>query len=58
MHRQQLLSRISDAATKVHRELGPGLMKPYYRSCMVVELENRGIQYHAGVPVPILCTGA
>ncbi|MBN2468754.1 MAG: GxxExxY protein [Deltaproteobacteria bacterium] len=57
MDQKQLLSRISDAAAKVHGELGPGLLEPIYRSCMLVELENRSINYRAGVPVPIFYQG-
>lgn len=57
MDRQKLFSRISDAATKVHRELGPGLLEPVYRSCMLVEMETRGIHYRAGVQVPISYEG-
>jgi GxxExxY protein len=57
MDRQKLLSRVSDAAARVHRELGPGLLEPVYRSCLLVELESRDIHYRAGVPMPILYQG-
>jgi GxxExxY protein len=57
MDREHLLSQISDAAANVHRELGPGLLEPVYRSCMLVELQNRGIHYRSSVPVPLLYEG-
>jgi GxxExxY protein len=57
MNKQQLLSRISEAANNVHRELGPGLLETVYRSCLLVELESRDINYRAGVPMPILYQG-
>ena len=57
MDRQQIFSHISAAATKVYRALGPGLLEPVYRSCMLVEMENSGIHYRAGVPVPIFYEG-
>jgi GxxExxY protein len=57
MDRQKLLSGISNAATKVHRELGPGLIEPVYRSCMLLELKNRGVHYRTGVQIPISYEG-
>jgi GxxExxY protein len=57
MDRQQIFSRISAAAAKVHRALGPGLLEPVYRSCMLLEMENSGIHYRSGVPVPIFYEG-
>jgi len=57
MDRQQLLSHISTAATRVHKALGPGLLEQVYRSCMLVEMENSGIHYRASVPVPIFYEG-
>lgn len=57
MEERDLISQISDSAAQVHHEMGPGLLEPVYRSCMMVELENRRLEYHAGVPVPIFYQG-
>jgi GxxExxY protein len=44
--REELLGReIVDAAYKVHRELGPGLLEKIYETCFCYELEIKGIPY-------------
>ena len=44
--REELLAKeIVDAAYKVHRELGPGLLERIYETCFCFELEQKGIPY-------------
>ncbi|MDP4285473.1 MAG: GxxExxY protein [Bacteroidota bacterium] len=44
---------IVDAAYKVHRELGPGLLEKVYESCFCYELGLKGISYKRQVDIPI-----
>jgi GxxExxY protein len=43
-----------DAAVKVHRELGPGLLETVYEVVLARELERRGLRAERHVPVPIV----
>lgn len=48
------LAKISvDAAFRVHRELGPGLLESAYEACFTRELELRGLGYQSQVPVAL-----
>jgi GxxExxY protein len=49
--------RISQAAVRVHRELGPGLAASLYRSCMLIELTSVGLTARAGVLLPVYYRG-
>ena len=44
---------IVDAAFKVHKELGPGLLERVYEVCLAYELESRGLKVERQTPVPI-----
>jgi GxxExxY protein len=48
---------IVDAAYKVHRELGPGLLEKIYEACFCYELEKRGIPYKRQVELPFYYDG-
>ena len=48
---------VVDAAVKVHRELGPGLLETVYEVVLARELESRGLRVERQVPVPILYGG-
>lgn len=48
---------IVDAALKVHKALGPGLMESIYEACLTHELNLRGINVETQVPVPIVYEG-
>jgi GxxExxY protein len=48
---------IVDAAFKVHRALGPGLLESVYETCLVHELTKRGHRLQRQVPVPIVYDG-
>ncbi|ORJ62056.1 GxxExxY protein [Geothermobacter hydrogeniphilus] len=45
---------VVDAAFKVHRRLGPGLLERVYEACLAYELESAGFRVERQVPVPIV----
>ncbi len=46
-----------DAAIKVHRALGPGLLESAYQQCYVHELRLRGLKVVTEVMLPVLYEG-
>lgn len=44
---------IVDAAVKVHKALGPGLLESAYRHCHAHELRKRGLKVDCEVVVPL-----
>jgi GxxExxY protein len=48
---------IVDAAIKVHKELGPGLLESAYRQCHVYELRKRGLKAESEVTLPLIYDG-
>ncbi len=46
-----------DAAVKVHRELGPGLLETVHEVVLARELERRELRVERQVPVPIIYDG-
>jgi len=48
-----IAERIVDAAYKVHKALGPGLLEKVYETCFCHELTKAGISYHKQLDVPI-----
>jgi len=48
---------ILDAAITVHRELGPGLLESAYQFALKRELELRGLDVQAKVPVELVYKG-
>jgi GxxExxY protein len=56
--REEFLGReIVDAAYKVHKELGPGLLEKIYEACFCYELEKKGIAYKRQINLPIIYDG-
>ena len=45
---------VVDAAIKVHRLLGPGLLESVYELCMLHELTQRGITVQSQVWLPVV----
>ncbi len=43
-----------DAALKVHKTLGPGLLESAYRVCLAHELRARGHRVEEEVPLPVV----
>lgn len=50
----QLGTNIVDAALKVHRALGPGLLESAYESCLVYELDQRGLKIERQKFLPLI----
>lgn len=48
-----LAKEIVDAAYKVHKELGPGLLEKIYEACFCYELELKEIPFQRQVDLPI-----
>jgi len=44
---------IVDAAIKVHRALGPGLLESTYEACLAYELRSRGLSVKSQVEPPV-----
>ncbi len=52
--REEFLGKeIVDAAYKVHKELGPGLLERVYETCFCYELELKSIPYSRQVNLPV-----
>ncbi|MGV3597180.1 MAG: GxxExxY protein [Bacteroidota bacterium] len=48
---------IVNAAYKIHRELGPGLLEKVYEVCLAYELEKEGFDVERQIPVTIRYDG-
>ncbi len=56
--REELLGKeIVDAAYKVHKELGPGLLEKIYEACLCYELGKKGILYKRQPELPVYYDG-
>ena len=54
---EYLAGEIVDAAYKVHRELGPGLLEKIYEACFCYELAKKEIPYVRQAELPIIYDG-
>jgi GxxExxY protein len=54
---ERVTREIVDAAFKVHKALGPGLLESVYQACLVYELLKRGLRVLQQVRVPIMYDG-
>jgi GxxExxY protein len=57
MNRAELNVRtgqVVDAAMKVHRVLGPGLLENAYETCLAYELRKRGYHVETQLPLPVV----
>jgi GxxExxY protein len=52
-----LSGRVIDAAFKVHKTLGPGLLESVYERCLCRELARRGIPHRSQLSLPVLYDG-
>ena len=48
---------IVNAAFKVHKELGPGLLEKIYEACMAHELRKAGLKVERQLDIPIVYDG-
>jgi len=54
---EHLAKQAVDAAIKVHKTLGPGLLESVYETCLAHELRKRGLAVETQVPIPIIYDG-
>ena len=54
MTENEIAKVIVDAAIKVHKELGPGLLESVYERVLCHELRKRGVAVKSQVAVPIV----
>lgn len=54
---EEIARIIVDAAIKVHRALGPGLMESAYQHCYAYELRKRGLRVNCELLLPIQYDG-
>jgi GxxExxY protein len=54
---ENIAKDIVDAAYKVHKEFGPGLLESAYQQCHVYELRKRGRHVLAELKLPIVYDG-
>ena len=57
MELNEITAEIVDAAIKVHKALGPGLLESAYKTCLAFELRKRGLKVETEVAVPIMYDG-
>ena len=50
---EKIATAVVNAAYKVHKNLGPGLLERVYEVCFVHELEKMGYKCKRQIPVPI-----
>ncbi len=53
----QVASVVVDAAMKIHRDLGPGLLESVYETALAYELGKRGLQVRTQVGIPVIYEG-
>jgi GxxExxY protein len=51
---EEIATIIVDAAIKVHRALGPGLLESAYQHCLAHELRKRGWKVETEVAQPVV----
>lgn len=57
MTENELSKIILDAAFKIHRALGPGLLESAYEACLVYELKNTGLKVENQCLLPVSYEG-
>ena len=54
MRENELAKIVVDAALKIHKALGPGLLESVYQSVLAHELRSRGLAVETEVSIPIV----
>jgi GxxExxY protein len=54
---EYVATQIVDAAIKVHRSLGPGLLESAYQKCLAIELRKRGLLVECELMCPVTYDG-
>ena len=53
MTENQIAAIVVDAALKIHKILGPGMLESVYQATLTYELRKRGLQVDEQTPVPV-----
>lgn len=53
----EIATIVVDAALKIHKQLGSGLMESAYQKVMMIELAKRGLSVESEVPIPVIFDG-
>lgn len=53
----RVAKEVVDAALKVHRPLGPGLIESVYKVCVCHELSKRGLAFQYELKLPVIYDG-
>jgi len=51
---EKVAAVVVDAAFKVHKVLGPGLLESVYEECLAYELKKRGLKVERQISLPIV----
>lgn len=51
---ERAASEVVDAALRVHRNLGPGLLESVYEACLCYELSKRNVSHQRQVALPVV----
>jgi len=54
MTENEIAKHIVDAALKVHKRFGPGLLESVYEAVLAAELERRGLRVKRQQPIPVI----
>ena len=54
---EQVAKVVVDAAYRVHKALGPGLLESVYETCLTYELKQRGLTVATQVALPVVYDG-
>jgi len=57
MKENKITSQIIDAAIRVHRFLGPGLLESVYETCLIHELKKTNLKIEVQKALPIIYEG-
>ena len=53
----EITGMVVDAAVKIHREFGPGLLESVYEKILMAELEERGLKVECHKPLSLTYAG-
>lgn len=54
MHENDIDEHVVEAAFRVHRHFGPGLLESAYEACLAYELVNMGLSIETQVALPLV----
>ncbi len=54
MNENEISKIVFDAALRVHRSLGPGLLESAYEECLYYELQKSGLKVEKEKPLPLI----